>query len=364
MSEKIEELKQLPGTSRDSGQILELKKIEKEFIENERKCKATKTNIVWPKTTSNAPQRTREELFEIIEQIENGQDLSIDQAKGVTGRSVFFDIPYFNMVRDIPVDYLHCCCLGVVKRCVEMTFRVGDIRPRITKRSLSSPAQFNALVKNVKFPKECNRRVRDLDLSVYKGQEFRNLLLFLFPFILKCIQVNAKERHMWLYLTYMIKACVIPSEEFRNVPLDVIEHCCKKFYSIYQSLFGERNCTYNTHVLGCHLLEMRYHGPLTMTSAYPFESFYGELRNSFVPGTTSTLKQILSNVLLKQSIANHKCQLSIHLSEKDTALECNSLIYCFSNQKYKFYKIKTILDDTIVCNVQNKVECSFVETIH
>ena len=121
---------------------------------------------------------------------------------------------------------------------------------------------------------------------------------------------------MWLYLSYMIKSCVLPSNEYSQIPPNVIKYCMESFYSLYQALFGVRNCTYNTHVMSCHLLEMRCNGPLTLTSAFPFESFYGELRQSFVPGTCSTLKQMLSNVMMKRAICPHKCEKTFFTLKK------------------------------------------------
>ena len=348
-----EKIAQLPATSVD--EIKNLKKIVKDLTESESKLRPKQSHIVWPKSSADAPQRTREEIFEIIQKIENDQDLTIDEAKGITGRSVFFDLPSFNFVRDIVVDYLHCVCIGVVKRTVELTFKVGSNRQRLTKRPLSSPLQFNQLIFYVKVPFEFNRRVRELDFAVYKGQEFRNIVLFFFPLVLKCIEKPSKERKMWLFLAYAVRACVIPKEEFQPVPLEVIDLCCKNFYSIYQLLFGFRNCSYNTHVFGCHLLEMRYHGPLTFTSAYPFESFHGEVRNSFVPGTVSPLKQILSNVMMKRAISYHNCENSIRYSAKDTAMECNSLIYTFKHREYKLYKIVSLDDDVMTCK---KIKCN------
>ena len=343
--------------------LSKLKKIDKELIESEKKLKPKQSNIVWPKTTANGPPRTRDEIFDIIQNIENGIPMSIDEAKGIHGRSLFFDIPYFDFVKDIPVDYLHCGCIGVVKKCVELTFKVtSDVRQRITKRPLSSPQSFNRQIAHVKVPRESNRRVRDLDFAVYKGQEYQNLLLYFFPLILNCIEENTKERHVWLYLTYMVKACVIPDEEyapFNNS--NVIQYCITKFYSIYESVFGARNCTYNTHTFS-HLLEMRSHGPLTATSAFPFESFYGEMRNSFVPGTNSTLKQIFSNILLKRAIAKHCCEQKIYISEKDTPMECNSLIYCYENSQYHLYKVTEKDGENLVCASIESLPCSFPET--
>ena len=358
--DKIIELKRLAAPSQ--SEIRNLEKIEKELVSADSKLRPRKSNIVWPKTTATAPPRTRQGIFDIIQKIENDVPLTADEAQGITGRSLLFDLPYFNFVRDVPVDYLHCVCIGVVKRSVELTFRVGENRTRVTKRPLSSPILFNLLISKIKVVREFNRRVRDLDFAVYKGQEYRNLLLFFFPLILNCIEQPAKERQMWLLLTYVIKACVIPTEEFRAVPIAQINASATKFYSVYQQLFGMQNCTYNTHIVGSHAIEMRFHGPLTFTSAFPFESFYGEMRNSFVPGTISPLKQIFSNVLIKRAIANHSCKSKMYISPKDTPMECNSMIYCFNNLEYTLYKVKEKNENTLICHRQEKLPCSFPET--
>ena len=359
VSDRLNELASGPSTSSD---IIALKKIEKELNTEEKKLKAKKSNIVWPASSAYGPRRKIDEIFEIIQQIENDQPLTLDEAKGVVGRSPLFDLPNFHFIRDVPVDYLHCVCLGVVKRSLELTFKLGESRPRITNRPLSSPLQFNRLISAIKVIREFNRRVRDLDFAVYKGQEYRNLLLFFFPLILKCIPEREKERNLWLFFTYMVKACVVPNEEYEQIQTEVIVNCQNQFYLLYQELFGVRNCTYNTHVMGSHLPEMRYHGPLTLTSAFPFESFYGELRNSFVPGTVSGLKQIFSNVLMKRAISSHKCQQKIFISPKDTNKECNSIIYTYGNCEHKIYKVHSIDEDDLHCQEIITLPCTFVET--
>ena len=359
VSEKIESV--LQHGSRNSSQILKLKNIEKKLIAEEKSIKPTKSNIVWPKSTMDGPPRTTQEINDITDRIENGEDMTIDDRKGIIGRSLFSDIPGFNLVSDMPVDYLHCGCLGVIKRCVELTFRVGENRPRVTNRKLSLPSQFNEQIGCVKGVREYNRRIRELDFSVYKGQEFRNLALFYFPLILNCIEPNHKERHMWLYLSFMLKACVLSIEEFRPFPLPLLDRCTKAFYGLYEQLFGPKNCTYNTHVFSSHLIEMRYHGPLTSTSAFPFESFYGEMRNSFVPGTQSPLKQIMQNILIKRAINDHKCQNDIYISPKESPKEANNMIYCFERSEFFIYKVQSIEGNSLICLPQGKSNCSFQE---
>ena len=141
-------------------------------------------------------------------------DLSPDEAKGILRRSLLLSVPGFDYVNDIPAEYMHSVCLCIVKKIVELCFNVGDKRFRVTKRKLSDPASFNKLMTQVKVPKEFSRRARELDFAVYKAQEFRNLLLFFFPLVIACIEKRQKERHLWLLLAYMIRACVMPSKQY------------------------------------------------------------------------------------------------------------------------------------------------------
>lgn len=196
----------------------------------------------------NSMPRSRNSMLDIVNRIENGENLSIDEAKGVKGRSLLFDIPEFDFIYDSPTEYLHLGCLGVVKKLVQLTFAVGENKPRITTRKLSSPALFNRLIQKIKVTNEFSRRVRDLDFATFKAQEYRNLCLFFFPLVIECIEENEKERNLWLYLAYLLRSCVIPSQEFRPLNVDVINSYCEKFYVLFESLFGARNCTYSFHV--------------------------------------------------------------------------------------------------------------------
>ena len=106
---------------------------------------------------------------------------------------------------------------------------------------------------------------------------------------------------------------------------------------------------------------MRSKGPLTFTSCFPFENFYSELRNSYVAGTQSPLKQILSKCLLKRSIINHNCTSPIYLSNHDTALECNSIVYTRDLNETHIYSIQDIADDgSLMCYPVGKHEFKFM----
>ena len=140
---------------------------------------AKRSHIVWPSVTRLGEPRTKENVLEIVEKVERSENkLPPDEAKGVVGRSPLFEVPDFDIVRDVPAEYLHSNCLGVTKRLVELTFDVGEKRKKESVRKLSSPKLFNTLMQNVKVPSDFPRRIRELDFAVMKGSEFRNLVIF------------------------------------------------------------------------------------------------------------------------------------------------------------------------------------------
>ena len=317
--------------------------------------------IVWPASTMNGNERNNENVTEISNKIEAGQSLSIEESKGINGRSLFLDIPYFNIALDFPAEYLHSTCLGLGKRTLQLTFDVGESRQRNTTRKLSSTKDFNKLMSKIQVFRECSRRARNLDFSVMKGQEYRNILLFYFKLVVNCIEEDEQERKLWFLFAYMIRSCVLPNNEYQNIDPAVVQYCAKCFYELYEQLFGARNCSYNTHVVLSHINKIRVHGPLTLTSAFGFESFYGELRNSFTPGTTSPLKQIMSKIIIKRTISPHCCRPTIFYSAKETPLESNAYIYTFKDNEYFFHKIVHIESDTFYCNNIEKLEATFPE---
>ena len=311
-----------------------------------------RTQLAWPSSTATQGEfRSDAKTEAIVCGIEAGE-MDRDEAKGIIGRSLFLDINYFNFTTDIPAEYMHSVCIGLVRRVLELTFTVGETRTRVTTRRLSSPAKYNSLMSTVKVPREFSRRLRNLDLSVIKAQEYRNIITVLFPIVIECIESQAKERRLWLLLAYMIRSCIIPNEEYTNIDHITLKESCQKFYVLYEQLFGVKNCSYTVHVIATHLTKIRGSEPLTATSAFKYENFYSEVRQSFAAGTHSTLKQIFQRTLLKRALSYHSCVLPIFFSEKTTKMEANNIIYIYKNSQYHMYKIHTVHENMLICNEQ------------
>ena len=274
--------------------------------------KAARKQLTWPASTMAENPRTIENITEIVNAIEEDPEIlktNPDFCKGLKGKSLLLDQPSFHIIKDTPCEYMHSTCLGVVRRLTELTFHVGENRDRVTNRKRSDPKKFNDLILLIQVPCEYGRRCRILDFGVWKAAEFRNLILFIFPIVLECIEHDFKdEKRIWLHLAFMIRACVLSNEEFRIVNVEDVKSACKKFYILYEKVFGEINCTYSIHVVGGHLLSIKQNRPLTFKSAFKFENFFSEMRHLFQAGTISPLKQILKNCFVKRLLEYHFCE--------------------------------------------------------
>ena len=119
---EIHELRNTPGTSAalktQDQQIEVLNQLICELKNANVKMSKCHNHPVWPHTTMNAPKRTKEDIIEIVNLLEQEDrpEMTADDVKGVVGRSLLLDLPDFDFVLAVPAEYMHLGCLGVVKR--------------------------------------------------------------------------------------------------------------------------------------------------------------------------------------------------------------------------------------------------------
>ena len=334
----------------------------------------TRSKLTWPPQTMNGRPRTITGIKRIVNSIERQEEeeeeeeeegeaverLGPHDLKGIKHRSALLDQPNFDFILDCPSEYMHLVCIGVVKKMLEFSYKVGSNKTRVTKRKKCYPKEFNDLIIFVLVPYEFSRRLRNLDTSVLKAQEYRNILLFLFPIVLKNIgEKYKKERQLWLSLVFMIRSCILPNEEYDEVNKETIQKSCELFYNLFFEVYGQKNCVYSIHVVSSHLFKVRGNEPLTERSAFKFESFYSEMKNLFKSGTKSPLKQILRNTIIKRKLEFHTCKKTILYAEKKkekNTLENNHLVYTFINNQYNLYVINEINGDLLTCQKQGKFQ--------
>ena len=376
ISQDIQNLTRNQDSTSDHEEIHELQE-ELENLQRKKEEEIKKTGrkqLTWPASTMNGDLRTIDNIKNIVQKIEQDPDIlkrDPDSCKGIKGRSPFLDQPRFNIIKDFPAEYMHTVCIGAVKRMIELCFKVGDTRERQTKRKLSPPKLYNDKIRSVQTTREFSHRCRILDFGVMKASEFRNAAIFFFPIILDCIEDEfADEKKMWLHFVYMLRACVLPNNEFRKINENDVLSACSNFYRLYEKLYGRVNCTYSIHVVASHILKIKGSRPLTHKSAFKFESFFAEMRQLFHPGSVSTVKQILQNCYVKRQLKHHTCEKTTFFKPEKKAkpgvklnpgMENNHSIYVYNeNETISMYSIQEVIDnDNFLCKIQGKFKIKF-----
>ena len=153
ISNEIEEYEQTQNDEDENNYLTHLRQtLETVIKEKETELKKHgRKQLTWPYSTMEGNLRTIDEIREISNEIEANPNIvntNPEYCKGIKGKSLMLDQPYFHMINDMPCEYMHLTCLGVIKRMVKLNFKVGENRPRITKRKLSSPQSFNDKIKS------------------------------------------------------------------------------------------------------------------------------------------------------------------------------------------------------------------------
>ena len=138
------------------------------------------------------------------------------------------------------------------------------------------------------YPSDFPRRSRHYDHASLKAHEWRQLGLFAFPLIVRCLpKSKGNEKSVFMAFGFLNRAMRMPEEEYRGIPEAFLLEAMEILNGAYEAAYGRTANSYNYHIVASHLMDIRdkMNGPLTKYTAYPFEGSYGELRRAFMAGT-------------------------------------------------------------------------------
>ena len=281
------------------------------------------------------------------------------------GFSPFTDLD-IDMIHGFPLDYMHLVCLGVVKRLLLLwrgekncprksaakrrKSRKDDKKGKDKQHQLTTAdiANINNRIEvaSQHFPKEFQRKGRSFDeLEHWKAVEFRTFLLYSGPAVLKGILDEKKYQH-FLLLHVAIRVLCTPNVTTKQI--DYAESCLKSFVKMFGKIYGDYQIVYNVHSL-LHLAnECRFHGALDSFSAFPFESYLGQLKR-ILRGTRrplSQLKKRLSEIDRHGSFSNPSpiYTACTSLQAINVNSPCDSFIMI---KKCKILKVKSMSEKTL-----------------
>lgn len=94
------------------------------------------------------------------------------------GRSVLVDIPNFGVVSQIPLDYMHLICIGVVKKLIKMWVIGPAIKTKLSRQVKQNISQYLVDTRNF-IPREFVRKPRQIEeFGQWKATELRQFLLY------------------------------------------------------------------------------------------------------------------------------------------------------------------------------------------
>lgn len=251
----------------------------------------------WIYPPETAPRRTNSGFIAHLRTLQANVEADEDEVcYGVQAASQFLLLKNFDIVDGFVFDYMHTCLLGVVRGFTniwfdsknhEMDFYIG------TKMK-----EVSTLFQRCKVPFECNRVTRDLDdMAYWKANEWKTWMLVAVPIlngILKFPYLN--------HFSKLVHAvCLLTADKICVDYLHLAKKLLVDFCNNVKTLYGERFCSFNVHLL-LHAADcVRNWGPLWSYSLFQFEHTNGMLSKYFA-GTRQICMQIVRKVILSQQV--------------------------------------------------------------
>ncbi|XP_040062561.1 uncharacterized protein LOC120835954 [Ixodes scapularis] len=202
-----------------------------------------------------------------------------------------------SMVSRFPIDYMHCVCLGVVRKLIGLWLR-GPLSVRLGSTSVSALSRELALLGKLSatdFQRKC-RGLQEFDR--WKATEFRFFLLYAGPVTIRKVVKPEVYKH-FLLLHVGIAILVSPSMVHM---LDYAEQLLRLFVRECSVIYGKTSLVYNVHLL-IHLAnDCRLLGPLDNFSCFPFENYLGRLK-TLVRSGNKPLQQLHRRILEERACA-------------------------------------------------------------
>lgn len=237
---------------------------------------------------TNAPLRT-DESFRNQENKEHH--------KGV---SPLEELP-IDMVRDVPLEYLHLILYGNMKRLLTLWME-GTMNFKFSDSDISEISEKH-IQANATKPSELVKPNRSLNcLSFWKAAEFRTFLLKTGPIALqKTLPLEMYNNFLALHCGVTICTSELLSK-FRPIARSLFRSFSERFGEIY----GNENYTYSIHSLIHVVDDVERFGVFDTYSAFPGESNLGFLKN-LLRGGHLPLQQVIKRIT-ERDLCEKICQ--------------------------------------------------------
>lgn len=264
------------------------------------------------------------------------------------GFSPLEKVPGFGLVSQVPLDYQHLVCLGIVKKLL-ILWQTGALNVRLSSKKTKIIS--NSLVNCVRptVPGEFQRKPRSLIyFRHWKATEFRQFLLYSGPVVLK--QVTSREVYI-NFLSLHISIYILCSKKYCS-QLKYLEYAKKliiHFVSSFSTIYGTHHINHNMHNLLHIMDDVNNYGTLDNFSTFCFENYMIQIKK-MLRKDDKPLQQIARRLEESDMIVKEKLFIT-----NNNPLFCNQhldgpLVDNSNNTQYRKVIFKEF---TLVCDGKN-----------
>lgn len=204
-----------------------------------------------------------------------------------------------DLIKQIPLDYMHLVLLGVTKRILTLWIH-GPKNIRLTATQIDD---INKLyLETSKFViSDFSRKPRSIhDVERWKATEFRYFLLYAGPVILQN-SINNKMYNHILSLIVAIRILCVKNQCKEN--MDYAKKLLIYFVGKFSIFYGAEYVSYNVHNL-IHLADDVFNnGPLDKFSAFKYENLMYKIKQK-LKHSSLPLQQLYNRLMEKKLLSN------------------------------------------------------------
>nr|CAI5838592.1 unnamed protein product [Callosobruchus analis] len=212
------------------------------------------------------------------------------------GTSIIEKLPKFDIIHNVPLDYMHLICLGVVRKLMNF-WCFGKPPNKLSYRQMESISKLLLSLKNC-IPCEFQRRPRALsEVKRFKATEFREFLFYTGPVVLKPILNHDRYLN---YLTLHVASTILCDKSLVKSYRLYAQELFTYFVETFKILYGVEHVSHNIHNLLHISDDANVFGILDQFSAFPVENYLHSLKK-LIRKSEKPLEQVISRLTEKDA---------------------------------------------------------------
>jgi len=213
-----------------------------------------------------------------------------------SGSTILTKVPQFDLINNIPFDYMHCVCIGIMKKLL-MFWNGGVKRHKLAlpnnlisvlDKKLNEIGQYIP-VEFQRAPNVNSRQHPIRDASRWKATELRQILLYTGMVVFRdIVSKEVYEHFLELCVAIRLLSTNNISSGINNYAKSLLNHFVISFANIY----GKSYMSHNIHIIQHLADDVKKFGSLNNFSAFEFESYMQPMKKKIRTGV-KPLQQLI-----------------------------------------------------------------------